>query len=1017
MHDQKLARLFDRYRSKNDLAALAEVFDAVSPELLRVARHVAGRASDPEDLVQGTFLAAIEHASTYDASRPLVPWLLGILINLSRSARRRASTNLPEEAAAAIASGTRPLDDAEANEIDDVVRSALSQLPDTYREVLVPHLSEGKKPHQIARDLGRPQGTVRAQIHRGIRLMRRTLPAGFTFGFLAMLSTSSLAGVRERVLAEAARASGRPLADALGLKAEAASRLLRRRIAAASLAVGVGIATWLAWPDRGPVHAETSVAANRSKGTTGAAGLDSDANAVARAAAVVEAPLAAVDAPAATEEFGSVLVHVTDSEGAQPIAGASVNFLAWGDPRWFERPRATRTDAEGNVRFDRVHPGRVCVRVDGGAQVRADVVARTETRIEARRDRGLAFDVRVLDEAGMPVEGAVVDLFESRGGASTATSPRTDSEGRARFENVSPYGFASARAAGHVRSPLTWLENPRYAPSGGFTVRNAGVDESRPVLEFRLRSGGVAFEGRVVDGTGRPVADARVVARAPNAAHALWAADGKASFERAPVFARSGVDGRFRLEGLGAESLSLRVEASGHAVHESTLVPHDGRFEPADVVLSRDASVHGIVTFRNGEPAAFARVTAEIEPESAPIGSDEASRATSGAVRSGAASDGAGAKRATTTHATTTHAAANTPPVAGARDVVAERNGRDGHDEASGRARVVATTTADGSFRLDGVPPGRVWLTASAGGIGPVTTTTWVLRADEDREWRPQVDSVPSISGVGFGEDGRRVKTWLVLAVPETQADGTPIDAESWLRERLIVDPATMSMQSWLDPNGRFSVPCTGDGPHRLELRPREAWQGIVLGVREHVPAGATDVELRVQRARGVVHGRVRGTDGRSIDVAAVTAVSADVAGVSRAVVDASTGHFTLEVPPGRHQILVWPRDGAPQHLASATLSGGERLDLPDLVVERTGSLRVEAVDVVVRDVELWRDHGLAFELEPVVAAGRPVRAWTASGLQPGRHHVRALDEHGKLIERDVDVTAGETARLSISEP
>lgn len=633
--------------------------------------------------------------------------------------------------------------------------------------------------------------------------------------------------------------------------------------------------------------------------------------------------------------------------------------------------------------------------------MRADVVARTETRIEARRDRGLAFDVSVLDEAGVPVEGAVVDLFESRGGAWTATSPRTDSEGHARFENVSPYGFASARAAGHVRSPLTWLENPRYAPSGGFTVRNAGVDEPRPVLEFRLRSGARDFDGRVVDTTGRPVADARVVARVPNAAHALWTADGKASFERAPVFARSDSEGRFRLEGLGAESLSLRIEARGHAVHESTLVPHDGRFEPADVVLTGDARVHGVVTFRNGEPAAFARVTAEIEPASG--GSGEPARRDLDVV------DDPG------------HAGASThsgpPDATRSRDLAAGHDGRDGHDEASGRARVVATTAADGSFRLEGVSPGRVWLTASAGGIGRVTTTTWVLRADEDREWSPQVESVPSISGVAFGEDGRRVKTWLVLAVPETRADGTPIDSESWLRERLIVDPATMSMQSWLDPNGRFSVPCTGEGPHRLELRPREAWQGIVLGVREHVPAGAKDVELRVQRARGVVHGRVRGTDGRSIDVAAVTAVSADVAGVSRAVVDASSGHFTLEVPPGRHQILVWPRDGAPQHLASATLSGGERLDLPDLVVERTGSLRVEAVDVVVRDVELWRDHGLAFELEPVRVAGRPVRVWTASGLQPGRHHVRAVDEHGKLLERVVEVTAGETARLSISEP
>src|SRR5690348_841061 len=167
MHEGKLTRLFERYRSKNDLGALAEVFDAVSGELLRVARHVAGRGIDPEDLVQSTFLAAIERAETFDVDRPLVPWLMGILINQSRLARRRAAPNLSDESARALPDTAMIQDGAEEHEVDEAVTRVLSELPETYREVLVPHLSEGKKPHEIARDLGRPQGTVRAQIHRG----------------------------------------------------------------------------------------------------------------------------------------------------------------------------------------------------------------------------------------------------------------------------------------------------------------------------------------------------------------------------------------------------------------------------------------------------------------------------------------------------------------------------------------------------------------------------------------------------------------------------------------------------------------------------------------------------------------------------------------------------------------------------------------------------------------------------------------------------------------------------------
>ena len=81
MKADKLVRLFERWRSAGDAAALASVFDAVAPELHDVARHLDRRAGEAEDLVQTTFLIALERAETFDASRPLVPWLLGILVN------------------------------------------------------------------------------------------------------------------------------------------------------------------------------------------------------------------------------------------------------------------------------------------------------------------------------------------------------------------------------------------------------------------------------------------------------------------------------------------------------------------------------------------------------------------------------------------------------------------------------------------------------------------------------------------------------------------------------------------------------------------------------------------------------------------------------------------------------------------------------------------------------------------------------------------------------------------------
>src|SRR5207249_9991717 len=121
----------------------------------------------------------------------------------------------------------------ESHEIDEAVTRALDDLPETYREVLVPHLSQGKKPHEIARDLGRPQGTVRAQIHRGLRLVRKSLPSGLALGALALLRADALALVRARVLDRAARAAEERGLEPISAGIQPPFSALRPKLAAA----------------------------------------------------------------------------------------------------------------------------------------------------------------------------------------------------------------------------------------------------------------------------------------------------------------------------------------------------------------------------------------------------------------------------------------------------------------------------------------------------------------------------------------------------------------------------------------------------------------------------------------------------------------------------------------------------------------------------------------------------------------------------------------------------------------
>src|SRR5262245_38453725 len=98
-----LAQLFERFRARGDLRALGKVFDELAPRLLPVALH-RGDAADAEDVLQQTFLLAIERADAFDATRRLEPWLAGLLTNIAnnarRSAKRRRAETMPEVSAA-----------------------------------------------------------------------------------------------------------------------------------------------------------------------------------------------------------------------------------------------------------------------------------------------------------------------------------------------------------------------------------------------------------------------------------------------------------------------------------------------------------------------------------------------------------------------------------------------------------------------------------------------------------------------------------------------------------------------------------------------------------------------------------------------------------------------------------------------------------------------------------------------------------------------------------------------------
>jgi len=131
-----------------------------------------GSASAADDVTQDCFVALLNSADNYDASRgSLRSYLIGMARNVILKRWRTESRwdSLDDEGLAAS-----PLDPARW-ETADMVAQAVQSLPRLQREVLILAEYEEMTIEEIARSVDAEASTVKARLHRGRENLRRTL--------------------------------------------------------------------------------------------------------------------------------------------------------------------------------------------------------------------------------------------------------------------------------------------------------------------------------------------------------------------------------------------------------------------------------------------------------------------------------------------------------------------------------------------------------------------------------------------------------------------------------------------------------------------------------------------------------------------------------------------------------------------------------------------------------------------------------------------------------------------------
>ena len=141
---RRVERDFLRYRDLGNGRALARVFDVLAPQLVLLAAHMVRDRAQAEDLVQNTFLRAMTSAESYDASKPLLPWLVGILQNETRKAHRASQRSPDPQRLERVPHN--PAQEVEGRELLDQLSNTVASLPDTYRDVLILRLIHGLRP-------------------------------------------------------------------------------------------------------------------------------------------------------------------------------------------------------------------------------------------------------------------------------------------------------------------------------------------------------------------------------------------------------------------------------------------------------------------------------------------------------------------------------------------------------------------------------------------------------------------------------------------------------------------------------------------------------------------------------------------------------------------------------------------------------------------------------------------------------------------------------------------------------
>jgi RNA polymerase sigma-70 factor, ECF subfamily len=183
-----------------DRDAFRRLVERESPAVVRACHRILGDHAEAEDAAQEAFVTAYRSLATWRGDGPFGAWVtrIGVRIALRMASRRRTvswrhpaerdpagsdpapspADRAADRAAVAATPWTDPAVLSMRAERATEIRTAVTSLPEPYRETVALRFFAEASLDEIARQTGRPLGTVKTHLHRGLARLRASLDEG-----------------------------------------------------------------------------------------------------------------------------------------------------------------------------------------------------------------------------------------------------------------------------------------------------------------------------------------------------------------------------------------------------------------------------------------------------------------------------------------------------------------------------------------------------------------------------------------------------------------------------------------------------------------------------------------------------------------------------------------------------------------------------------------------------------------------------------------------------------------------